>query len=132
VYLLGGFRYPGRVQLYAQLRAGEDVSAESTPALDLLEHLGVSQGSRSTISKLSRPDPTWDQPRGDAIIAIHLDGHAEVLGDISEVQSWAEQEPRLYLWLSFTLVALGVGIDIILKLVPPSDPPSILETQVFS
>jgi hypothetical protein len=125
LYLLGAFRDQDRIRIYEQLRDGEEVPAAGAPSLGLLDHMEIGQDSRVTITKLNRPQPTWDRPRGDEVVAIHQDGRIDVLGDISQVQAWAEQESRFYLWLSFGLAAFGVTIEIILKLVPPPAAPSV-------
>ncbi len=131
-FLLGFFEHEDRVRLYEQLRAGDDVPAASAPALELLAYLEVPQDSRSAIAKISRLDPPWNGLREDKVTAIHHDGHIDVIGDMSEVQSWAEQKPWLYLSLIAVFMAVGIAIAFILKLLPLPDPPSVLETQVFS
>lgn len=128
LYLLGVFRDKARIHVYERIRDGYSVAIQSPAVQDLLDYLDARESERSTIVAVQRPEPTIGRVRGDDVVAIHPDRSTTRIADITQVDSWSSQESFLYLWISFSLVAVGVLIDILLKLVPPLEPPTALET----
>lgn len=116
--------------MYERIRDGYSVAIQSPAVEDLLDYLDVRESERSTIAAVQRPEPTIGRVRGDDVVAIHSDRSTTRIADITQVESWSSQESFLYLWVSFSLVAVGVLVDILLKLVPPPEPPTALETPV--
>jgi hypothetical protein len=130
LYLLGVFRDKERIHVYERIRDGYSVAIQSPTVEDLLDYLDVRESERTTIAAVQRPEPTIGRVRGDDVVGIHSDRSTTRIADITQVESWSSQESFLYLWISFSLVAVGVLVDIVLKLVPPPEPPTALETQV--
>ncbi len=122
-HLRGAFEDPARVRLYEAIQRGEEVSADSPRAEELLHEFGL---QRSQVGAILRPEPTWERPRGDDVVALLSGGRRVRLADISEIRSWAGAESRIYEWAVVALVVTGTLIAVLLLVFPAPDPPSIL------
>jgi hypothetical protein len=116
--LLGAFAYPERIAVYESLRDGRPVAVDSDGPRELLRDRGFPPERIAVAAEIIRVEPTWDSPRGDDVAARFQGGETERTADIAEVEAWATRQSRTYPWISLFLVLGGLGIDIVLLLIP--------------
>jgi hypothetical protein len=115
--ILGVFKHHKRIAFYENLQMKKEMPADSVMAKKVMREFKLKDDEIKRTKKIMLKDMRYIQvgtPTLDTFVAEGDYRELKNMGKLIELQQWANSGSRLYEWLGFILVAVGVVIDTIL------------------
>ena len=115
--LLGVFKHHKRIEFYNDLKTKKEMPADSPMTKKVMREFELSDEEIKLTEKIKLQFVGIVQvgpPTPDTLVAYGKHFEPRIMGNVTKLQQWANSGSKLYEWIGFILVAIGVVVDTML------------------